>query len=393
MDPVKVLLVEDDEDDYVLIRDLLAEIGESKYWLDWAASYDDALSRIASEHYDVWLLDYRLGARTGLDLLRETVQQGYAVPVLLLTGQGDREVDLQAAQLGASDYLSKQELKLCPTLLERAIRYTIAIKRQEQERLQFLLAHEAQAKAEAANRAKDEVLGMVSHELRAPLNTIRVWVGVLQQGPTVVDPALAARAVTGIERGVKQQTRILEDLSDITRIVQGTLRIEKRLIELAAVIEAAVDTVRPAAQAKSITLEVTRDPALDRLTGDPDRLEQIVVNLLSNSIQFTPKGGRIKIGLERVAERAGPQAQITVADTGQGISSELLPFVFDRYRQAEGPLRNRQGGLGIGLAIVRSLVELHGGSVRAESPGEGLGATFTVRLPIAGMAADRPSEP
>jgi signal transduction histidine kinase len=259
--------------------------------------------------------------------------------------------------------------------------------------LQFLLAHEAQAKAEAANRAKDEVLGMVSHELRAPLNTIRVWVGVLQQGPTVVDPALAAKAVTGIERGVKQQTRILEDLLDITRIGQGTLRIEKRLVEFAAVIEGAVSTMRPAAEAKSITLEVTRDPALDRLPGDPDRLEQIVVNLLSNSIQFTPKGGRIKIGLERVAERAGPQAQITVADTGQGISSELLPFVFDRYCQAEGPLRNKQGGLGIGLAIVRSLVELHGGSVHAESPGEGLGATFTVRLPLAGMAADHPSEP
>ncbi|MGH8471052.1 MAG: ATP-binding protein [Gammaproteobacteria bacterium] len=380
MDPVKVLLVEDDEDDYVLIRDLLAEIGETKYALDWAVSYDEGLRRIASQHYDVWLLDYRLGARTGLDLLRETVQQGYAVPVLLLTGQGDREVDLQAAQLGASDYLSKQELKLCPTLLERAIRYTIGIKRQEQERLQFLLAHEAQAKAEAANRAKDEVLGMVSHELRAPLNTIRVWVGVLQQGPSVVDPALAARAMTGIERGVKQQTRILEDLLDITSIGQGTLRIEKRLVDLAAVIEGAVSTVRPAAEAKSITLQVTRDPALDRLPGDPGRLEQIVVNLLSNSIQFTPQGGRIKIGLERVADRAGPQAQITVADTGQGISSELLPFVFERYRQAKSA--RGAGGLGIGLAIVRSLVELHGGSVRAESPGDGLGATFTIRLPL-----------
>ncbi len=391
MDPVKVLLVEDDEDDHLLIRDLLGEMVETEYSLDWAASYDEGLRRIASGHYDLCLLDYRLGAQSGLDFLRELRWLDYLVPVILLTGQGDRELDLQAAQLGAWDYLSKQELALCPRLLERAIRYGIASKQHEKERVQLALAREAQRQAEAANHAKDEFLAMISHELRGPLNAITSWAAVLQQ-PNI-DTALAAKAVSTIERSVKQQVRMIEDLLDITRIVQGTLAIEKRPVELASVVEEAISTVRPSAEAKSIALEVTSDPALGLVIADPGRLQQVVVNLLSNSIKFTPNAGKVEIRLERVQDSAGPQAQLTVKDTGAGIDPAFLPYVFDRYRQASSSRPGKQGGLGLGLAIVRSLMELHGGSVHAESAGEGLGATFTIRLPLISTATERSSEP
>lgn len=385
MDSAKVLLVEDDEDDYLLTRDLLAETNEGNYALDWAASYDEGLRRIASGHYDLCLLDYRLGAQSGLDFLRELRRFDDPVPVILLTGQGERKIDVQATQFGAWDYLSKQELELCPMLLERAIRYGIASKQHEKGRLQLALAREAQRQAETANHAKDEFLAIIAHELRGPLNAMTAWAGVLQQPE--LDTALTAKAVSAIERSVKQQVRMVEDLLDITRIVQGTLDIEKRAVELASVVEEALGTVRPMAEAQSIALEVTSDPALGVVLADPGRLQQIVVNLLSNSIKFTPKAGRIEIRLERVQDSTGPQAQLTVKDTGAGIDPAFLPYVFERYRQAPDSPSGKQRGLGLGLALVRSLVELHGGSVRAESPGEGLGATFTVRLPL------RPSEP
>jgi signal transduction histidine kinase len=378
MNLIKVLLVEDDEDDYLLTRDLLAEIGHVRYVLDWVPSYDDALGRIAGDHYDVWLLDYRLGAQSGLDLLREAIKQGYGVPVILLTGQGDREVDLQAMQFGAVDYLLKQEINTA--LLDRAIRYAIATKRHEQERLQLALAQAAQTQAENANRAKDEFLGIVAHELRNPLNAILTWVGVLQ-APGIA-PDVVTKALASIERNVKQQARIIEDLLDITRMGQGTLHIEKRPIDLATVVNTAVSTVRGSAAAKSIALEVTGEPALGPVAADAGRLQQVVINLLHNAIKFTPERGRVEVRLDRIEGSAGPQAQITVADTGQGIDAAFLPRVFDHYRQGQRSPAGKQEGLGIGLAIVRSLVELHGGTVRAESPGEGLGATFIVRLPL-----------
>lgn len=378
MDPFKVLLVEDDEDDYLITRDLLAEIGENRYALDWVASYDEGLRRISGDHYDVCLLDYRLGARSGLDFLRDRRKQGDSPPVILLTGQGDREVDLEATQAGAADFLAKDGLDA--TQLERAIRYAIAAKRHEKEHLQLAIAEAARLQAEAANRAKDEFLGMVSHELRAPLNAMLVWVGVLQE-PTL-DPALRDQALATIERNARLQARILEDLLDITRIVHGTLRIEKTPVNLAVAVEAAVATVRGSAKAKSIALEVMRGPALVPVAADSERLQQVVVNLLSNSIKFTPQGGRIEVRLARVQTSAGPQAQIIVSDTGSGIAAQFLPHVFDRYRQIQGSPVGRKEGLGLGLAIVRHLVVLHGGTVQAESPGEGLGASFAVKLPL-----------
>jgi signal transduction histidine kinase/CheY-like chemotaxis protein len=234
----------------------------------------------------------------------------------------------------------------------------------------------ARAEAEAANTLKDEFLATLSHELRTPLNAVLGWSRMLKAGS--LDQATAKRAVDVIERNANAQLQLIEDLLDVSRIVTGKLRLDVRAVALASVIEAAVDTLRPAAEAKSIRLQPVVDPRAGPVSGDPDRLQQIVWNLLSNAVKFTPRGGRVQIRLERV----NSHVEIVVTDTGKGIAADMLPHVFDRFRQADGSSQRAHGGLGIGLALVKSLVELHGGSVQAASAGLDQGATFTVKLPL-----------
>ncbi len=250
-------------------------------------------------------------------------------------------------------------------------------KRAELERDRLLLAEQkARATAEAANRMKDEFLAVLSHELRSPLNAMLGWLTLLRTRK--FDEAATARALETVERNARAQAQLVEDLLDVSRIIQGKLRLNVRAVDLLSVIEAAIDTVRPTALAKNIELQPVLDPAAGPVFGDSDRLQQIVWNLLSNAVKFTPKGGRAQIRLERVHS----YVEIVVADTGQGISPEFLPYVFDRFRQADSSMTRSFGGLGLGLSIVRNLVELHGGSVHVESPGEGQGTTFTVKLPL-----------
>ncbi len=237
-------------------------------------------------------------------------------------------------------------------------------------------AQEARANAEAANCAKDEFLSVLSHELRTPLTPILAWTRQLIRGK--VPPAGVPRALESIERNVKAQARLVEDLLDVSRIVSGKLHVDRRPIELPDVIQGAVDSIRPAADAKQLTLELLVDPGAGMVLGDPLRLQQVVSNLLSNAVKFTPAGGRIELRLAS----GGPHVELTVTDTGQGIAPEFMPDLFQRFRQADSSARRVHGGLGIGLAIVRTLVELHGGSVQAASRGQGQGATFTVRLPV-----------
>ena len=250
-------------------------------------------------------------------------------------------------------------------------------RRAEAERV-ALLAREQQARQEAemANRAKDDFLATVSHELRTPLNAIYGWARLLQMGD--FDRETVVSAYETIERNSKAQSQLIDDLLDVSRIIAGKLRLDIRSIELRPVIEAAIETVQPAADAKEITLQSVFDEKIGLFSGDPDRLQQIVWNLLSNAIKFTSNGGRVEVRLERI----GDAVQIRVGDTGIGITPEFLPYVFDRFRQAEKTSTRLHGGLGLGLAIVRHLAELHGGSVSADSPGEGEGATFIVTLPL-----------
>ncbi|WP_392481869.1 AAA family ATPase [Nostoc sp. C110] len=229
--------------------------------------------------------------------------------------------------------------------------------------------------AESANRIKDEFLAVLSHELRTPLNPILGWTKLMRSRK--LDQATSDRALETIERNAKLQTQLIEDLLDVSRILQGKLNLNFGPINLVSVIEAAIETVRLSAQAKSIEIQTIFESGVGSVLGDGNRLQQVIWNILSNAIKFTPSGGQVKIKLGQV----GSQVQICVTDTGKGIAPEFLPFVFDYFRQADGATTRKFGGLGLGLAIVRHLVELHGGTVQVESLGEEKGATFTVRLP------------
>jgi two-component system, chemotaxis family, CheB/CheR fusion protein len=241
----------------------------------------------------------------------------------------------------------------------------------------LVLEHSARTRAEAADQLKDEFVATVSHELRGPLTAMVGWMHILNSGDAR-DPAVLANGLAAIARAIKAQSRLVADLLDHSRIVTGKLQISRRLVDLAAIAEAAVETLRPAAQAKDMLLELWRDPRAAIVLGDPDRLQQVLWNLVSNAVKFTPRGGRVQIWVGRV----GTSVHLRITDTGQGIKESFLPHVFDRFRQAEGSERRRQPGLGLGLAIVRQLVELHGGTVEVQSAGESLGSTFTVVLPI-----------
>lgn len=233
------------------------------------------------------------------------------------------------------------------------------------------------AEAQEANRLKDEFLATVSHELRTPLASMMNWVALLRQGK--VGPAQVAKGLDVLQRAGEAQARLIDDILDMSRIVSGRLRLRPRLVELSDVVREAVETVRAAADAKHVTLEAAHEPGGARVLGDPERLQQVVWNLLANAVKFTPDGGRVRVGLER----RDTHAALVVRDTGEGIAPEFLPYVFDRFRQAEPVARRRHAGLGLGLAIVKHLVEAHGGHVEAQSEGVGRGATFVVRLPLA----------
>lgn len=271
----------------------------------------------------------------------------------------DRTAELEAA------YKTKDEL----LLREQAAR---------------AISEGAQYAAETANRMKDEFVSILSHELRTPLNAVLGWSQLLRT--RTLNEATMTRALETIERNAKLQSQLIKDLLDVSRIIRGKLTLQIADCELAALITAAIDTVRPAAEAKQIDLRTTFDPALGPVAVDPERMQQVVWNLLLNAIKFTPPKGQVAVQVTRQLEPAGVVAQIQVSDTGTGISPEFLPYIFDRFRQGESHSARTYGGLGLGLAIVRHLVELHGGTVEAKSPGKDQGTTFWVKLPQAGVA-------
>jgi CheY-like chemotaxis protein/two-component sensor histidine kinase len=243
-----------------------------------------------------------------------------------------------------------------------------------------MLAREqaARADAEAANRAKDDFLTTLSHELRTPLNAVYGWAAMLQKGQ--LDAGTLDKAIDAIMRNANAQVQLIDDLLDVSRIASGKLRLDTQSVNLQTVIEAAVEAVRPAAMAKSLQLDLALDATAGPVTGDANRLQQVVWNLLSNAVKFTPSGGRVQVRLRR----ANDHLEVAVSDTGAGIAPDFLPHVFERFRQADSSSTRTHGGLGLGLTLVKQLVELHGGTVTAESPGTGQGAIFTIALPPQG---------
>jgi PAS domain S-box-containing protein len=236
---------------------------------------------------------------------------------------------------------------------------------------------QARKAADEATRAKDEFLAVVSHELRAPLSSILGWAHML--GAKKADAETLARGVQTIERNARLQAKLIDDILDFARINSGKLRLDVAPLDLLPVIRSATEGIAPAAAGKLIALDVSLDPAAGKVMGDSDRLQQVLWNMLNNAVKFTPESGRIGVMLERVDSFA----QISVSDTGIGISAEFLPFVFERFRQGEGASSGRIGGVGLGMSIARHIVELHGGTIQVSSAGEGRGSTFVVRIPLA----------
>lgn len=278
---------------------------------------------------------------------------------------------------------SESQAKLAHRHVEELSVYIAELKRSEEERGKLLLREQqARSEAEAANRIKDEFLATLSHELRTPLTALLGWASLLRGSEP--EKAMLAQGLETIERNAMVQAQLIDDLLDVSRIISGKLHLDVQPVDIGHVIETAISVVRPAAAAKTIQLIYDPSEKIGPIAGDPARLQQVVWNLLSNAVKFTPEGGRISVLFERVDSHA----RITVNDTGQGINPEFLPQVFDRFRQGDSTTTRGHGGLGLGLAIVRHLVELHGGIVHAESRGEGLGASFSVTFPLMAVRFD-----
>ena len=298
------------------------------------------------------------------------------------------ELPVIALVRNSSDGAIDRQLKLLGhvTLLERPVllrTFLSAIQtalwaRQRQYQIRDLLENErfAREEAERNSRLKDEFIATLSHELRTPLNAILGWSQLLGRG--LLEANEQQEAINSIERNARAQTQLIEDLLDMSRIISGKMRLDVQTVEPKVFIEAAIATVRPAAAAKEIQLFTEFGPRIGTVLGDPNRLQQVIWNLLSNAIKFTPQKGEVKI----IARRLNSHMEIMICDTGQGISAEFLPYVFDRFRQADGTTTRRFGGLGLGLAIVKQLIELHGGRVEARSDGDGCGSSFVVSLPV-----------
>lgn len=369
---VRVLLIEDDEDDVVMTRALLREIEGIRYELEWISEVEAGLNALEAARHDVCLVDYRLGTHDGIAFLTEAIERGCRIPIILLTGQADHAVDLAAMRAGAADFLSKAQISA--QLLERSIRYSIQQKRSEAQRIQLSAEQAARREAEAASRAKDQFLAMLAHELRNPLAAIASALQLLRS------PAEAEQAQWALEVGERQVghlVRLIDDLLDVSRITQGKIQLEKRPLAVSEIVQRAVESVRPQVERRrhNLLVSITSEPLW--VEADPTRLEQVAVNLLTNASKYTDEGGRIEIAVRR----EGEEAVIRVRDNGIGMSPEMVSHVFELFTQIDHSLDRSQGGLGIGLTLVRSLVRMHGGDVTAHSEGPGRGSEFVVRLP------------
>ena len=344
--------------------------------------FDDAKGRACDDVFKIVNEQTRFPVTNPVRrVLAEGAVVGLANHTILIAADGtERPIDDSGAPIRSRDGRIVGVILVFRDVSERR---RVEIERQaamvERERL-LEAERAARADAERASRVKDEFVAMVSHELRTPLNAIQGWTQLMMQGRH--DPSVLDRGLDVVSRNTRIQVQLISDLLDISRIVSGKLRLEIRPVDVATVITEAIETVQPHADSKSIEIRRELGPNVGLVAGDPARLEQVIWNLLTNAIKFTPSGGEVSVMLRSV----NSNAEIVVTDTGSGIHRDALPFIFDRFRQANSSITRRVGGLGLGLAIVKHLVELHGGTVRAQSPGEGRGATFTVSIPASGTA-------
>ncbi len=399
----------------MLTRELLKEIPGVKIAVDWVKDFDMALVEIARCEHDAILLDYRLGKGDGLDLLREALRNACKAPVIVLTGQGDRDLALQALDSGAADYLVKGEIDAVD--LERSIRFALQQKRHaieleekvaertaELERANAALqesekqiralfesaeaarvsAEAAKGRAEAATHAKDDFLAALSHELRTPLNPALLLATSLAEDRTLPEPVRADIDV--IAKGIALQAQLVDDLLDITRITGGKLRLDLRPIDAHAALRHAHDILRADIQSREINVTLDLSAKRHTIKADAVRLQQIFWNVLKNAVKFTPRGGAVTVCTRNPEHKPGT-LEVEITDTGIGIEPEMIGKVFDAFIQEDSDRGHRFGGIGLGLAITQRLVELQNGKIRAESEGRGRGATFRIAMPLEAGAA------
>lgn len=412
---LRVLLVEDDPDDYLLTSELLEEIPGNKIALDWAKDFDAGRAAMTRCEHDAILLDYRLGKGDGLLLLREALNLGCKAPIILLTGQGDRDLALEALEAGAADYLVKGDIDA--VVLERAIRYALQQKRyaleleekvaertaeleqantalretETQIRALFETAESARVSAEAAkgraetaSRAKDDFLAALSHELRTPLNPALLLATSLAEDPSV--PPRVRKDIDVIAKGIALQAQLIDDLLDITRITGGKLRLDLQPMDAHAALRLAHDILRADIEERAINVTLELFATSHQIMADAVRVQQIFWNVLKNAVKFTPPGGMVTVRTSNPPQMAAC-LQVEIIDTGIGIEPEMIGRVFDAFIQEEHDRGHRFGGIGLGLAITHRLVELQNGSIQAESVGRGKGATFRIQLPLASADA------
>lgn len=367
--PRLVLLIEDNPGDAYLIREMLQETRNTAFTLEWEAGLTAGMDRLARGGVEAVLLDLSLPESQGLESLVRIHGHRPGVPVVVLTGSTDEELGNRAVQAGAQDYLVKGHVD--GHTLGRALRYAIERGRIEEE-LRRRVAQLAEM-----DRRKDEFLATLAHELRNPLAPIANTLHILrisgQAGPT------AQHLHEMMERQVKHMVRLVDDLLEVSRITRGKIELRKERVTLAAIVNSAVETSRHFIDAAHHELTLTVPPEPIILEADPVRLSQVIANLLNNAAKYTEEGGRIWV----TAQQQGGEAVLRVRDNGLGIPAAMLGHIFDMFAQVDRTLKRSQGGLGIGLALARTLVQMHGGRIEVHSEGTGLGAEFTVHLPLA----------
>jgi signal transduction histidine kinase len=374
VDPTLILVVDDDETGRYGKCRILRQAG---FDVIEAANGLDALRIVEERKPRLVLLDVRLPGLNGWEVCAKIKANPLTQTVLVLQMSAtfvSGDATVRSLEGGADGCLTEP---YDPLVLVASVRALLRARLAE-DALREALAREQALRgvAESANRAKDDFLATLSHELRSPLSAILTWASLLREGK--LDQARTQRAVESIERNTWHQLRLVEDLLDVSRIISGKMKLELSLVDLRTVVATALDHLKSTAAPKQISIDSFVDPSIGLLKGDPGRLQQVVWNLVSNAVKFTPKNGRIQLR----ATAAGSFAQIEVTDTGIGIDASMLPLIFERFRQADSSTTRAEGGLGLGLALVRHFVELHGGTVEARSEGLGKGSTFIVRLPL-----------
>ena len=373
----RVLLADDNAD----MRDYVSRLLRAQFDVEAVPDGLAALAAARSSRPDLILADVMMPSLDGFGLLRElrSDPELSTVPVVLLSARAGEEARVEGWGAGADDYLVKPfSARELLARVESHVNLTRVRREADQSLKQSLeAAQHAREEAQHASRMKDEFLTMLSHELRTPLNAILGWSQILASHRNVMADNVRQGLET-IERNARVQAQLIEDLLDVSRITEGKLRLDVKQVGLSEVVEAALASIRPAADAKQIKVQTLLDRESDQVNGDAARLQQVIWNLLSNAVKFTAKGGRIQVLLER----ANSHVALSVSDNGEGIAPEFLPYVFDRFRQADQSTTRSFGGLGLGLSIVKHLVELHGGTVRVKSAGKGTGTSFVVELPL-----------